>query len=266
MVLLGFGSLIVGFKLGDRLGLFIGFVLDLIFFYFLFAQAEGSLLKKLGAEELVGQDPWNLNDRVMEKAHAMGLKAPRLFLMEQETATAFSLGIPGSPTLVALSTGLLKKLTPEEVDAILVHQVCHIARMDTFGFGVASLLADTLLSYAEFFDQLWPLRRIKRFKNQRPFQFVLLPVAWMLIRLTVRQRNYFDNDDLAQQLVPDRKILARALWKLESLNQARPLDIPDCSSHLFVVNPRGLQNIHWFYQTHPKMSVRLKRMMGTEVY
>jgi heat shock protein HtpX len=269
LIALSLCSLIFGYKVGDRLGLLFTFLTTLAFLTLIVTSSPAKLLKKLNATELHGQDPWNLNERAVDWAHRLGMRAPRVFVMNQPTASAFSLGHPWRTPVVCLSSGLLKKLSQEEVDAVLVYQICHIFRTDTFVFGISSILADSLMSLAEFLDFWWPpkhWKKLNQWKNQKPFSLLIAPLAWLFIRLNVQDRSYFENDDLVVRILPNRKLLAQVLWKLDSFNQARPLNIPDCTSHLFLVNPRGLKNTHWFYTTHPKMNLRLKRLIGTEYF
>ncbi len=247
-----------------RSGLLAGFLISVVFNGLVIWTGNSFLLKKLKAREVKGQDPWNLNERVEHWAKEVFITAPKVFLIESKSAVAFSNGSPWGQSAICVSTGLLEKLTPAEVEAVLVHQVCHILRMDTLSFGASSILANSMVALAEVLDLIWPFRRIPRFAKHRPFHFLISPLAWLLIRLNIRESTFFENDDLASQILPDRKALASALWKLESLSQARPLAIPDCSSHLFVVNPRGIREHNWFYMTHPRMSTRIKRMVGYE--
>jgi heat shock protein HtpX len=264
LIVMSLLTIFLGYKLMDRTGLLLGFFVSVIFNGLVISTGNSFLLKKLNAREVKGQDPWNLNERVEHWAEEVFIKAPKVFLIESKSAIAFSNGSPWGQSAICVSTSLLEKLTPAEVEAVLVHQVCHILRMDTLSFGAASIVANSLVALAEVLDLIWPFRRIKRFVNRRPFHFLISPIAWTLIRLNIRESTFFENDDLASQILPDRKVLASALCKLESLSQARPLSIPDCSSHLFVVNPRGIREHNWFYMTHPRMSTRIKRMVGYE--
>lgn len=257
-------TIFLGYRLFDRGGLLAGFFISLTFNLLVLTRSKTYLHNKLNAKEVRGQDPWNLVDRVQHWADEVAIRPPRVFLIESKVATAYSDGSPWGESSICLSTGLLEKLTPDEVEAVLVHQICHILSLDTLSFGAASIVAQSLVSLAEVLDYLWPLRYLKRFSNQKPFHFLISPLAWILIRLNVRESTFFANDDLAASIMKDRKVLAKALWKLESLSQARPLTIPSCSSHLFVVNPRGLREMNWFYLTHPRMSARIQRMIGYE--
>ncbi len=264
LIFLSVLTIFLGYRLFDRWGLLAGFFISVTFNLLILTRSKTYLHKKLKAVEVCGQDPWNLNARVSHRAREVAIQAPKVFVIDTKSATAYSDGSPWGDSSICLTTGLLEKLTPAEVEAVLIHQLCHILALDTLSFGAASIVAQSLVSLAGVLDLLWPLRYIPKFANQKPFHFLISPIAWGLIRLNVRESTFFANDDLAAGILKDRKVLAKALWKLESLSQARPLLIPDCSSHLFVVNPRGLRELNWFYLTHPRMSARIQRMIGYE--
>lgn len=262
-------SLILGYKLGDRLGLLLAFLISTLFLYLLVSSHHPLTLRQMHAKELEGQDPWNLNERVAHWAHKIGLPSPRVFIVDSPTALAFSVHHPWGWSAICVSTGLLDKLSPEEVEAVLSHQVCSLLRIDRFLFFAGTIVTNSLLGLGHLLDQMLQVpawKPIAFLKNRKIFTSLLTPIAWFFVRLQIRDRSYFQNDDLAVQLLPQRKILAQVLWKLESLNQARPVEVPHCSSHLFMVNPRGLTETHWYYVTHPKMDLRLKRLIGSEYF
>jgi heat shock protein HtpX len=255
--------LVIGYKIGGRLGLWVGFLAASTLVLLVYFFAEPPLLARFRARHLKGQDAWNLQSIAAKYARLAGVPMPDFYLMENETACAFSMGPSWRRANICLSTALLQKLTPDEIEAVVAHQVCHVRRLETFSFSVSSALAHSLVGLATVMDWGWPGNWTKNGMKQRPFLTVLAPIAGMIIRIAISDRNYFENDDLAASLISDRRVLASALWKIESYCQTRPLDIPPCTNHLFIVNPEGLRDSNWFFVTHPKMESRLKRLAGT---
>ncbi|MGZ5280190.1 MAG: M48 family metalloprotease [Pseudobdellovibrionaceae bacterium] len=263
LAVVAFLHLIMGYRLGGRMGLWIGFfaaasLVLLVYFY-----AQPPLLEKFRARRLSGQDAWNLQTIAAKYSRLAGVPVPDFYLMDSETAVAFSMGPSWRRAKICLSTALLKKLTDPEIEAVVVHQVCHVRRLETFSFSVSSALAHSLVGLATVMDWGWPANWTRHGLRQRPFLTLLAPLAGLIIRIAISDRNYFENDDLAASLISDRRVLANALWKIESYCQTQPLDIPPCTNHLFIVNPEGLRESNWFFVTHPKMESRLKRLAGT---
>src|SRR5690606_18645467 len=149
----------------------------------------------------------------------------------------------------------------EEIKAVVAHQVCQIRRLDTFGFGVASIIANSLMGLGQILDHFWPPNFFFA-KKQRPFLTLLSPLGWLIIKLMIRRSTYFENDQLSSDLLGNRRTLAEVLWKLDGFSRTMPLTIPPCTSHLFVVNPEAYTQKNIFLRSHPSIRSRLLKLMG----
>lgn len=256
------GFLILGEELGGRTGLFLGFLVAVTINALIFFMGETSILSRLGARKLKGRDAWGLQDRIEAMARELETPPPQLYLMESPTATAFSVGFSGRRTSLCVTTGLLEKLTPDEVEAVLAQQLCHLTRMESFGFGVSSVLANTLMGVGQFLDTLWPPNFFLD-RKQKPFLTLFSPLGWLIIRAVINRSTYSENDRAAADLLKSRERLGEVLWKLEGLAQTRPLEVPPCTSHLFIVNPEGFRQKNFFLRSHPPLADRLRTLIGT---
>jgi len=257
---LGMVQLFLGYRLGGRGGLWVAFLLAAILILLVYFFAEPPLLEKFRARRLEGQDAWSLRELSKKYSRLAGVPPPNLYLMENPTPVAFSLGNRAS---ICFSTELLRKLDPQEIEAVMAHQICHLKRLESFSFSVSQALASSMVGLATVMDFGWPGNWFRKDFKQRPFLTLLAPLAGLVLRIALSDRSYFENDDLAASFIADRKALASALWKIESYCQTQPLDILPCTNHLFIVNPEGLKESNWFFVTHPKMESRLKRLVGT---
>ena len=260
---LSLAILFIGYKLAERPGLWIGFLLASTLVLMIFYFSDPPLTEKYQAVQLRGQDPWGLREITKKYAKLAGVPSPRLFVMDSPTAIAFSMGPSWHRARICVSTALLRKFSNAEIEAVLAHQICHLRRLETFAFGVGSVLAHSLIGLAEIMDQGWPLNWSSNGLRQRPFLTAFLPLASLILRMSLSEQSYFENDDLAASLIPDRKALATALWKMESYCLTEPLSILACTHHLFMVNPEGSKESNWLLVTHPKIESRIKRLVGT---
>jgi heat shock protein HtpX len=157
---------------------------------------------------------------------------------------------------LGVSHGFLKHLNEQEQYAVLAYQLCQISRFDSVGFGMASLLANALVSFASLADELWPFK----FKF---FSRIFAPFSWLVIRLSVHSRKYLENDLHACKLISNKRDLASAIYKMENFALAAPKILPACTGHLFVVNPDRSQPNNWFLNFQPNLVVRIKNILGT---
>lgn len=263
LIAVSLASLFIGYEWGGRLGLLTGLLVALGLHVFIFVFGDSRLLKRIQAIPLEGEDPWQLNRMTGQLSLRLGLPAPRVSLVNTSSPLAFTVGKPWRKGHVILSTGILEKLSPVEIRSVLAHQIGQLHHMDSFRFGVMAGLARLILGVAGFLDRLWILNRWLK-EKQEPFLHLLSPVAWVILRFAVNSKSYYRNDDLAAQLIQDKRSLAEALWKLEGLARSRPYALPPCTSHYFVVNPQSMKGRSQWLESHPPVSVRIRRLIGTD--
>lgn len=253
IIVTGLLFLVIGYQLGDRLGLLIGFfaavALNILIFFF----GDDRMLNLLQAKELRGQDGYGLLEKVRHFSNRLHMRTPRVFVFPSKVATTFCIGHSWRNGTVVFSTALLDKFSGDELNAIISHQLCRIESWDTFGYSVSSTLANTVVGFGEWLDRFLPFELFKP---------TLSPIGWLIIKLIVRERALYENDLRAASLVDNRFALGKALWKLDGFAQVDPLTIPPCTSHLFIVNPEGFAQRNIFLKSHPPMEKRLNKLMG----
>ncbi|WP_413580738.1 M48 family metalloprotease [Bdellovibrio sp. HCB288] len=247
--------LVLGYQFGDRLGLIVGFLLALLLNFIVFFYGENRVLSKLGAQRLKGQDAWGILDMVERMSRQLGMPTPAVFMTPHSSANAFCVGHSWRNGSLGFTLGLLQKLSAKELEAVVAHQLCHIRRLDTFAFSVSSTLANSVVGLGQFLDSFLP------YKLQF-FMPLLSPFGWLIIKVVVGEKSFYENDLMASELLNNRHPLGEVLWRLEGLAQTQPLEIPACTSHLFIVNPEGFRQRNLFLKSHPPIETRLQKLMG----
>ena len=247
--------LILGYQLGERLGLIVGFLFALVLNFMVFFYGESRVLSKLQARRQKGQDAWGLLDKVARMSAQLGMPAPSVYVTPHSSVNAFCVGHSWKRGSLGFTLGLLQKLNDAELEAVVAHQLCHIRRLDTFAFSVSSTLANSVVGLGQFLDSFLPYRL-------QFFMPLLSPVGWLIIKLAVGEKSFFENDLMASELLNGRHPLGEVLWRLEGLAQTHPLQVPACTSHLFMVNPEGFKQRNLFLKSHPPIETRLQKLMG----
>lgn len=245
--------LVIGYQFGGRLGLFIGFLMALGFNLLIFFFGENHLLKKMKCVRLKGQDAWGLNETAEKVSNLLGVTPPKIYLFSTSQVTSFCTSPRMGAGSIAFSEGLLKKLSPSEVEAVVTHQICQINQMDSFGFSASSTLANAVVGFGQQLDQFLPLPI---------FKHLLAPVGWLIIKPTTLATSFYETDSAAAELIDDRFRLGKVLWKIHGYAQTDPLPVPPCTSHLFITNPEPLLQKNFFLKAHPPIEVRLQKLMG----
>lgn len=263
LILMSLAFLVFGYEIGGRIGLFVGLAIAVGLHLFIFVFGDSGLMKRFNTVPLDGRDPWGLQamvERLSRQANV--LPAPQLALIDSPSPLVFSLARPWRRGYLILSTNVLTKLSPVEIEAVIAHQLGHLHHMDTFRYGVAAGGIRLILGIAAFLNHLWPPNWWRK-KKQEPFQVLLAPFAWLVLRTAVSEKSFYQNDDLAAYLVKDKAALAEALWKLEGLSRTRPERLPPCTSYHFFVNPQGTRGPAWM-DSHPPVAARIRRLIGTD--
>jgi heat shock protein HtpX len=254
--------LILGYEMGERLGLFVGFLCAVGLNFFVFFYGESQILMSLHAKQIQGQDPWGLQETVERYAAHLGIQPPDLYLVPCQTETAFCVNHLWRRGSLAITTGLVQNFHKEDLEAVLAYQLCSLNKLDSFMVGVTSTLANALVGLGLLLDYSWPPNYfLLKSQKQKPFLKLLTPIGWSLIKLANGHKRFYENDLQAAELIHDRFRLAEVLWRLEGMAQTQPLRPPPCSSHLFIVNPEGYRQ-KLIFKSHPSIEVRLQKLMG----
>jgi heat shock protein HtpX len=253
--------LIFGYELGGRLGLLISFLITVTFHCLVYFYGESPLLTFVSAKAIEGQDPWGLQGQLRRHSALLQIEKPDLYFSESLIPFAFSLGHSWQPGTICVSLGLLQKLEPNEVEAVIAHQVCHVQRLNTYGFGLVHVMAFAVVGLGRWLDQSLP-RQAGVPLGRQWFSRILSPLAWLFLRSSLREKIYFQNDELAAALLKDRQALAQALWKMDGMCQAMPMTLPPWSGHFFIVSPAGFAARNSLLRVHPKIDIRIQKLIG----
>jgi heat shock protein HtpX len=86
-----------------------------------------------------------LVDTVARQARAAGIGMPEVAVYESDDVNAFATGMNRNNALVAVSTGLLQRMTPDEAEAVLGHEVSHVANGDMVTLALIQGIVNTFV-------------------------------------------------------------------------------------------------------------------------
>jgi heat shock protein HtpX len=219
-----------------------------------------SRARPLGESEV----PW-LRAAVAELAHRAGIPTPRLYLIPSDQPNAFAAGRNPSRSVVAVTRGLLERLPPEHVRAVVAHELAHVRNRDILVASVAAMIAGAISAVANLLQLSFLFGGDD--EDGGPLGFVgalaaiiLAPVAALLLQLAVsRQREYLA-DATAARLLGDGRPLADALEGLERGAQAAPLAVNPAFASFYITNPLPRAGLAALFSTHPPIPERVRRL------
>ena len=198
-------------------------------------------------------------DRLRQRA---GLPMPRVAIAPHEQPNAFATGRSPEHAVVAVTTGILKYVPPEELEGVLAHELAHVKNRDmlitTVADGIAGALSN--LPYLLMFgggqddDGGLPFAQLAL--------SLLAPIGAMLIQFAVSRQREFEADRVGAQILGRPMPLAHALIRLDDLAHRIPMRVAPAAAPLAQVNPLAARGgvVSKLFSTHPPTSERVARL------
>ncbi|MBI1984517.1 MAG: M48 family metallopeptidase [Candidatus Wildermuthbacteria bacterium] len=238
-----------------------------------FWYSDKLVLKMSKAQPVQKKDNPELYRAVENLAITAGLPTPRIFVIQDKQPNAFATGRDAKHAVVAVTTGLLEKLEPSELQGVLAHELSHIGNKDILLSTVVVVLAGVVAIIADFFFRaaFWGGRRDDRRGGQTQGVIVLValifliavPVVSRLIQFAISRKREFLADASGALLSRYPEGLARALEKIAAdPNQLKSAN--DATAHLYFASPfKGREQASWIHRlfmTHPPIDDRIKAL------
>jgi heat shock protein HtpX len=211
---------------------------------------------------------------IVERLCAMaGLPKPRIAIVDTDVPNAFATGRSPKHAAVAVTTGLMRRLDPPEIEAVLAHELSHIANRDVLIMTVASFFAmlAALLTrfglYAGMFGGFGGGNNNRNGNNnQVPVWLIVLAVSivtyvisYVLIRTISRYREYAaDRGSALITGAPEN--LMSALNKIASgITQIPQQDLRQVAgmNAFFIVPTNWRQHVGELFMDHPPLEKRI---------
>ena len=261
-------------------GLIVGAIaagLSLLFSLFGYFAGDQLILATSGARRIHHQDDPELFNVVEEMAIAAGLPMPKVYLINDHALNAFATGRDPRHASITITKGLREKLTRDELQGVIAHEMSHIRNYDIRLMLLMAVLVGTIVMLSDFF---WQILRggggsSKSSKSDSGggglivlviFVLAILlaaiaPFLAQIIQFAVsRQREYLA-DATAVELTRYPQGLANALRKLQG--EAAVLKSANRgTAHLFIANPieKFQAKADSPFASHPPLADRIARL------
>ena len=253
----------IGYLIGGTAGLIIALVVALGMNLFAYWNSDKMVLSMQGAREVDAQTAPDLHAIVADLARNAALPMPKVYLIDNDQPNAFATGRDPQHAAVAATTGLLNRLSREEVTGVMAHELAHVRNRDTLIMTIAATIAGAiglLANFALFFGGRRdnPLGLIGAI-----LLMVLAPIGAMLVQTAISRSREFQADKVGAEISGQPLWLASALAKIEGF--AQELHNPAAESnpataHMFIINPLSAGSLRSMFSTHPKTQERIARL------
>lgn len=209
-----------------------------------------------------------LYSAVEELSAAASIPVPGVYILPSQNPNAFATGRNPSHAAVAVTEGLLRILSNQELKGVIAHELSHIKNRDTLIQTVAATVAGAVMMLATM--ARWSAflfgggrRRGEGNILALILAAVIMPIAAMIIQMAISRSREYSADKSAAGISGNPVSLAEALRKLQSYSGR--MQANQATAHLFIVQSfkgGGLQSL---FSTHPPIEARIERLMKTGI-
>ncbi len=217
-------------------------------------------LRMSGAQPVTEEQAPGLYQMVRELCTRADLPMPSLHVIPQEQPNAFATGRSPKNSAVAVTAGIMKRLSEDELRGVIAHELAHIRNRDVLIQSIAATIggAITYLAYMLMWfggDNDSPLGFIGALA-----MVILAPVAASLIQLAVSRQREYSADATGAQICGNPESLASALLRLEESAKEIPMQVNQASEPLYIVKPFSGGGMAALFSTHPPIEERVRRL------
>ncbi|MFA5539324.1 MAG: zinc metalloprotease HtpX [Gemmobacter sp.] len=260
--------MVIGLMLGGETGLVLALVLAGGMNLWAWWNSDKAVLRMHGAREVDERSAPDLVHMVRGLARNAGMPMPKVYIIDTPQPNAFATGRNPENAAVAATTGLLERLSREEVAGVMAHELAHIRNRDTLIMTITATFAGAismLANFALFFggDRDRPMGLIGTLA-----MMILAPLAAALVQMAISRAREYEADREGAEICGQPMWLASALERIEGL--AARIDNPaaernPATAHMFIINPLHAHAHDKLFSTHPATANRvaaLRQMTG----
>ena len=259
---------LAGGALGGQQGMLLAFVMAMVMNLGSYWFSDKIVLKMYGAQPVDEAQAPALYRIVRTLATRAGIPMPRVYILPQETPNAFATGRNPQHAAVAVTEGILRVMSEEELEGVLAHELSHVQNRDTLIMAIAATLAGAITYMAHMAQWAMIFGGGRRDSDEEGggglfggiLMIVLAPLAATLIQLAVSRSREFQADASGARMAGQPWGLAKALEKLETASKAMPMQATPATAHLFIVNPLTGSGFATLFSTHPPIAERVARL------
>jgi heat shock protein HtpX len=269
-LLMVLGYVVGYFFFGDPI-LFVGLalvlaaVLNFVSYYY----SDSIVLRMSKAKIIQEGDNPTLFRVVRSVAQKANIPMPKVGIVDSPQPNAFATGRGPNKAVVCATSSILQTLTPDELEAVIGHEIGHVVHRDVLMSSIAATMAGAI-SYigqiALFSTMFGAGGRRNSNSGILLLAVILVPIGATFVQLGISRDDEYNADEYGAKLTRNPAGLASALQKISAKAQVKPIaksqaQAPSpATSALWIVNPFKGSALMEMFSTHPSMAHRIERL------
>jgi heat shock protein HtpX len=259
--------MLIGGYFGGQQGMTIAFIFALIMNFGSYWFSDKIVLRMYRAQEVSPSQAPELFTLVRNLTLQANLPMPKVYVIPEDTPNAFATGRDENHAVVAVTEGILRILTREELAGVIAHELAHIKNKDMLISSIAATLAGAIVMLAHMAQWAAMFGGGDRDREGEGGGIVgliamaiLAPLAATLIQMAISRSREYLADEGGARISGKPYGLAGALEKLSRAAIAAPMDANPSTAHMFIVNPLSGRSLMNLFSTHPPIEERVARL------
>lgn len=260
----------MGGAVGGQGGMIVAFLMAAVMNFGSYWYSDKIVLRMYNASEITREIHPSFYGMVERLAGRAGLPMPKVYIIPDDSPNAFATGRNPEHAAVAATEGILRILTPDELEGVMAHELAHVKNRDILISTIAATFAGAISMIGSML-QWGAMFGAGRGDDEDGGGIggmvgslalaIIAPIAAMLIQMAVSRSREYMADASGAEICGRPLALADALGKLHNASQAVPmLAARPATAHMFIVNPLTGGGLASLFSTHPPMEERIARL------
>lgn len=254
-----------GAAFGGKQGMTIALIFALGMNFFAYWFSDKIVLRMYGAQEITEAEAPELYGTVRRLSQKVGIPMPRVYIIEQDQPNAFATGRNPKHAAVAVTTGIMRILSHDELAGVIGHELSHITHRDILISTIAATIAGAISYLAQMAQ--WAAifgHRSDDEEGGSPIAALVMmivgPIAALVVQMAISRSREYLADEGGARLAGNPRYLSNALRKLHFASQKIPMHANPATSHMFIVNPFSGGGLFRLFSTHPPVEERIAKL------
>jgi heat shock protein HtpX len=265
---------LVGGAIGGQQGMTIAFILAFVMNVGSYWFSDKIVLSMYGAQPVDEAQAPALYRIVRELAAEAKIPVPPIYLIPDDSPNAFATGRNPQHAAVAVTEGILRIMSEDELRGVLAHELSHVKNRDTLIMTIAATLAGAITYLAQMAQWAAIFGGRRSDDEGRDggglismlLMAILAPVAAMMVQMAISRSREYEADASGARLCHRASGLERALAKLDAASRQEPMAAATpATAHLFIVNPLTGGGFATLFSTHPPIEERIARLRAMKL-
>jgi heat shock protein HtpX len=224
------------------------------------------VLRMYNAQPVTQADAPDLYQMVQELSNRANLPMPKVYVIPSDQPNAFATGRNPQNAAVAVTQGIMRTLTRDELRGVIGHELAHVKHRDILVGTVAATMAGAISMIANMaqWAMIFGGGRSSDDEGGHPVagiaMMIVAPIAAMMVQMAISRSREFLADEGGSQIAGNPLSLSSALRKLDAKAHQIPMQASPATAHMFIVNPLTGGGLMKLFSTHPPMEERVARL------